>query len=159
MPPVVTVTVTTQNFPLTATAGKTGKPKLLEPQPPNPASQAAIKTLLDVWHLEFGVSRGDRNFLFLVMDGAPMEEVIKLSEKWPAMYDWALPLRFRLHELINELKDAFGTHWKPFLKPLAKCNGWTKDAVGLEKGANTHKRFEFIRLVYEALTEVPDGLF
>ena len=124
--------------------------ELLDMHPLDPNGEANCKALFDTWKYETGVVRGEREWIFLAMDGKPVYELLKLKAKHPGEYDWIEPLRFPLHEHINNMKTFMGIYWETCLAPLAALHGY-KNPVVLLHASNTHKAYDFLLVVYEAI--------
>jgi hypothetical protein len=50
---------------------------------------------------------------------------------------------------MNDMKTYCGVYWDSFLAPLATVHGFSNPII-LQKASNTHKAYDFLRLVYEA---------
>jgi hypothetical protein len=126
---------------------KTAKYQQHGVQPLNCAGKYC-KYLFDSWILEVGIGKV-RNFFFLAMDGMPTFELMKLHDK-STDYHCIVPLRFNLHEEINELKAVIDLFWHTVFKDMAKAQG-LKTTSALTGGSATHKKFGFILTCYESM--------
>jgi hypothetical protein len=126
------------------------KYKQLEVHGFNPDSEVNCKAEFDALKYELGVVQGDRNWVFGAFDGKIVYELLKLKDKYPGEYDWLEPLRFPLHEHMNDMKTYVGVYWDSVLAPLAAQHGFSNPII-LQKASNTHKCYDFLLLVYESL--------
>jgi hypothetical protein len=129
--------------------------RLLEMQQLNPAGKN-VRRLFDIWKQEFGI--GDiRTFIFVVMDGAPIYELIKFTEEVGEDYSWAVWARYYLHEVMNNQKAMSGVFWKSNIGPVSVIAGYSKPDV-LKNASNQHKTKDFYLCYYEAILRAANRL-